>query len=109
MIIFLCIFMVDSFPLLIRAPDSSKTQFEPFLPSLPLQLLHDFPELLRHGQADARGVFGDGDAFVSAVKENHGGSEHAAAADDLCVEEVRHTDEAEDHHLLTDALEACLA
>ena len=29
----------------------------------------------------------------------------AAAADDLCVEEVRHADEAEDHHLLADALE----
>ena len=52
----------------------------------PLQLLHDLPELLRHRQPDARGVFGDGDAFVGAVEENHGGSEHAAAADDLRVE-----------------------
>ena len=101
--------MVDSFSLLIRAPDSSKSQFEPFLPSLPLQLFHDFPELLRHGQADARGVFGDGDPLVGAIEENHGGSEHAAAADDLCVEEVRHADEAEDHHFLADALEAGLA
>ena len=101
--------MVGSFSLLIRAPDSSKTQFESFLPSLPLQLLHDFPELLRHRQTDARGVFGDGDAFVGAVEENHGGSEHAAAADDLRVEEIRHADEAEDHHLLADAFESCLA
>ena len=82
---------------------------EPFLHSLPLQLFHDFPELLRHGQANARGVFGDGDAFVGAVKKNHGGSEHAAAADDLRVEEVRHADEAEDHHLLTDVFEARIA
>ena len=78
-------------------------------PSLPLQLFHDFPEFLRHGQANARGVFGDGDAFVGAVEENHGGSEHAAAADDLRVEEIRHTDKAEDHHLLADAFDSCLA
>ena len=77
--------------------------------SFSLQLLHDRLELLRHGQADARSVFGDGDPLVGAVEENHGRPEHAAAADDLCVEEVRHADEAEDHHLLTDALEACLA
>ena len=44
--------------------------------SFSLQLHHDRLELLRHGQADARSIFGDGDAFVGAVGENHGGSDH---------------------------------
>ena len=77
--------------------------------SFSLQLLHDRLELLRHGQADARSILGDGNALVGAIEENHGRPEHAAAADDLRVEEVRHADEAEDHHFLADALEAGLA
>ena len=78
-------------------------------PSFLLQLFQQRPQLLGHGQSNPRGVLDNRDALVRDVEADDRTPEDAAAADDVRVERVRHTDEEEDEDLLADAAKARLA
>ena len=54
----------------------------------------------RDRQPEVRGVLKDGNTFVRDVEENHSRAQNAPVADDIHIQDVGHTHQDKDEHLL---------